>query len=151
MKIPRIEFFKGIPGDLEEDWYLNPSINNMIVLDDQMAEASNDKRILNVFVKGSHHRNLSVLLLTQNLFHQCKISRGISLNSHYIVLFKNPRDRLQVLTLAKQMYPGETNRFMKKYEEAIQRPYGYLFVDLKPATPEQCRLRTNVARRTEFY
>ena len=139
-----IEFVKGIPADLEEDWYLNEGISNLIVVDDQMAEASSDKRVLNLFTKGSHHRNLSVIFLLQNLFHQGKINRTISLNSHYLVLFKNPRDKLQIMTLAKQMYPGGTESFMKKYEEAVSRPYGYLLVDLKPNTPERCRLRTNV-------
>merc|ERR1711973_1047339 len=42
------------------------------------------------------------------------------------------------------MYPGGTETFMRKYEEAVSRPYGYLLVDLKPNTPERCRLRTNV-------
>ena len=142
--LPGIEFVKGIPDDLEEDWYLNETVNNLIVVDDQMAEASSDKRILNLFTKGSHHRNLSVIFLLQNLFHQGKISRTVSLNSHYLVLFKNPRDKMQVLTLAKQVYPGGTQTFMRKYEEAVHRPYGYLLVDLKPNTPDRCRLKTNV-------
>ena len=62
----------------------------------------------------------------QNLFHQGKGSRNISLNSHYLVLFKNPRDKLQILTLAKQMYPGQTDFFLNQYEEAVKRPFGYL-------------------------
>ena len=76
------------------------------MLDDQMIDASNDKRIVNLFTRGSHHRNLSVIYMVQNLFDQGKGSRSTSLNSHYLVLFKNPRDnKLQILTLAKQMYP----------------------------------------------
>ena len=51
---------------------------------------------------------------------------------------------MKILTLAKQMYPGKTEHFVKKYEEAVQRPFGYLFIDLKPATKDECRLRTNV-------
>ena len=51
---------------------------------------------------------------------------------------------MQVMTLAKQMYLGGTEPFVRKYEEAVSRPYGYLLVDLKPNTPERCRLRTNV-------
>ncbi|KAK3742545.1 hypothetical protein QZH41_005611 [Actinostola sp. cb2023] len=70
--------------------------------------------------------------------------RTLSLNAAYLVLFKNPRDKLQITTLGKQMYPGKTDQFLHKYEAAVQRPYGYLFVDLKPNTPEECRLRTNV-------
>ena len=111
--------------------------NSRIVVDDQMIEAGKDNRIVNLFTKGSHHRNLSVIYIVQNLFHQGKGNRSISLNSHYLVLFKNPRDKLQILTLAKQMYPSETAWFIKEYEEAVQRPYGYLFVDLKPTTPER--------------
>ena len=109
-----------------------------------MIDAGGDKRIVNLFTRGSHHRNLSVIYIVQNLFHQGKGSRSISLNSHYLVLFKNPRDKLQILTLAKQMYPGQTHSFIQRYEEAMQRPFDYLLVDLKTTTQNNCRLRTNV-------
>ena len=68
-----------------------------------------------------------------------------------MALFNNPRDKLQVLTLAKQMYPSETAWFIKEYEEAVRRPYGYLFVDLRPATTDRCRLRTNVLTGEERF
>ena len=99
-----IEFVKGIPTALEHDSYFDVNKRNLIVFDDQMIDASKDKRIVNLVTRGSHHRNLSVIYIVQNLFHQGKGSRSISLNSHYLVLFKNPRDKLQILTLAKQMY-----------------------------------------------
>ena len=146
-----IEFVKGIPESLENDSYLDVNIRNLIVIDDQMIEAGKDNRIVNLFTKGSHHRNLSVLYIVQNLFHQGKGNRSISLNSHYLVLFKNPRDKLQILTLAKQMYPSETAWFIKEYEEVVRRPYGYLFVDLRPTTPERCRLRANVLPGEERF
>ncbi|KAK3733046.1 hypothetical protein QZH41_000592 [Actinostola sp. cb2023] len=120
--LPGIEFVKDIPHDLDEDWYFDPQTNNLIVIDDQMAETSNDKRIMNLFTKGSHHRNLSVIFLCQNVYFQGKIMRTLSLNAAYLVL----------------------DQFLHKYEAAVERPFGYLFVDLKPNTPEECRLRTNV-------
>jgi hypothetical protein len=58
-----------------------------------------------LFTKGSHHRNNSLVLITQNLFHQGPSSRDISLNSKYIVVFKNPRDNTQIVHLARQVYP----------------------------------------------
>ena len=122
-----------------------------MVIDDQMADAGNDNRIVNLFTRGSHHRNLSVIYIVQNLFHQGKGSRSISLNSHYLVLFKNPRDKLQILTLAKQMYPRNTDSFINHYEEAVQRPFGYLLVDLKTTTPDNCRLRKNVLPDEERF
>ena len=142
--IPEIEFVRGIPTNIEHDDYFDVNVRNLIVIDDQMSSASNDKQVINLFTQGSHHRNLSVIYLVQNLFHQGKGNRDISLNCHYLVIFKNPRDKLQILTLAKQMYPRKTGYFLQKYEEAVSRPFGYLFIDLKTTTPDHCRLRTNV-------
>ncbi|KAL9953004.1 hypothetical protein ACROYT_G040351, partial [Oculina patagonica] len=90
MTIPGIEFSKGIPETLEQDSYFDVNIRNLIVIDDQMIEAGSDNRVVNLFTKGSHHRNLSVIYIVQNLFHQGKGTRSISLNSHYLVLFKPP-------------------------------------------------------------
>ena len=73
------------------------------------------------------------------------------LNSHYYVLSKNPRDKLQVLTLAKQVYPGGTDFFLKQYERAVRRPYEYLLIDLKTTTQNDCRLRTNVLPGEEGF
>ena len=85
---------------------------------------------MNLFARGSHRRNLSVIYIVQNLFHQGKGNHSISLNSHYLMLFKNPRDKLQIFNLAKQTYPGQTDFFLNQFEEAVKRPFGYLLIDL---------------------
>ena len=87
--IPQIQFVKAIPPALRDDSYFDVSKQNVIVLHDPMIDASKDKRILNIFTRGSHHRNLSIIYIVQNLFYQGKDSRSISLNSHYLILFKN--------------------------------------------------------------
>ena len=149
--IPNIEFVKGIPTALEQDTYFSVNKRNLIVIDYQLLEAGKDNRIVNLFTKGSHHRNLSVIYIVQNLFHQGKGKRSISLNSHYLVLFKNPRNKLKILTLAKQMYPGRTDFFLKQYEEAVRRSYGHLLIDLKTTTQDDCRLRTKVLPGEEGF
>ena len=106
---------------------------------------------MNLFTRGSHHHKLSVIYIVQNLFHQGKGSCNISLNNHYLVLFNNPRDKLQILTLAKQMYAGQTDFFLNQYEEAVKRPFGYLLIDLKTATQDNCRLVTNVLPSEEGF
>ena len=58
--MPHIEF-KGIPTALEQDSYFDVNKWNLIVFDDQMIDASKDKRIVNLFTRGSHDRNLSVI------------------------------------------------------------------------------------------
>ena len=101
--MPNIEFVKGTPTALEQDSYFDVNKRNLIVFDDQMIDASKDKRIVNLFTRGSHHRNLSVIYIVQNLFHQGKGSRSISLNSHYLVLFQESTRQIAHLD------SGETN------------------------------------------
>ena len=87
---------------------------------------------------------MSVVFLVQNLFPKNKYARTISLNAHYMVLFKNPRDVGQFAVLAKQMYPSGSQFAVEAYKDATGCPYGYLLVDLKPDTDEQHRWRTNI-------
>ena len=148
---PLIEFVKGIPANIDQDEFLNPGMQNLIVLDDLMAEASNDKRICNLFTKGSQHRNLSVICIVQNLYYQGKESRTISLNSQYLVLFNNPRDQKQVMVLARQMYPGHSEQFLSTYRAATSKPFGYLLIDLKPDTPNDKRLWPNVFKQKNWH
>lgn len=86
----RIEYKQGIP-DLND---FSPQQPTLIIIDDLMREANG--QIVDIFTKGSHHRNISVFYITQNLFHQGKGQRDISLNANYIVYFKNPRDKAQI-------------------------------------------------------
>ena len=51
---------------------------------------------------------------------------------------------MQILTLAKQMYPRQTDFILKQHEEAVKRPFGYLLIDLKTTTQDNCPVRTNV-------
>lgn len=68
----------------------------------------------------------------------------MSLNSNYMVLFRNPRDATQISVLGSQMFPGRQKFLRSAFEDATSRPYGYLLLDLKAATPDALRVRTNV-------
>ena len=70
--------------------------------------------------------------------------RNISLNAHYIVLFKSPRDIQQISMLARQVNPGRMQELMRSYEDATSLPRGSLMLDLKPTTDDQQRLKTNI-------
>lgn len=140
--IPNISFVEGLPDDLEER--IDPSIRNLVIIDDLMNEVSNDKRLTNIFTKGCHHKNLSCVFILQNIFHQGKELRNISLNAHYMFLFKSPRDSSQINHLAKQMFPGYVKYMQEAFNDATAKPHGYLLCDLKPQTLEDFRLRTNI-------
>jgi hypothetical protein len=132
-----VVFVEGLPS---MDWTDNKP--RLLIIDDLMSET--DDRVTKLFTKGSHHKNISVMYIVQNLFGKNKEQRTISLNSHYLVVFKNPRDSSQITHLAKQMYPGKLKYVQEAFKDATSRSHGYLVFDFRQNTPDHLRLRTNV-------
>jgi len=89
--------------------------------------------IIEIFTVFVHHRNLSCLLLIQNIYYQgAKCLRDIMLNTQGLVLFKNKRSCRQITTLAGQMFLGHKRAwFLDAYDKACAKPFSYLFVDFK--------------------
>jgi hypothetical protein len=140
--IENIQFIEGFPPNMES--LIDPKVRNLVVIDDLMTELSGDTRVMNMFTKTSHHRNMSVIFIVQNLFLASKQFRTISLNAHYMILFKNPRDNSQIIHLAKQIFPGRVKFVQESFMDATRQQYGYLLLDLRATTPDDLRLRTDI-------
>lgn len=136
-----VEFKEGLPQSSD---FTSDSKPKLLIIDDQMNNPSTGTIVSDLFTKWSHHRNLSVFFITQNIFHQARGSRDISLNTSYIVLFKNPRDRAQIQHLARQIWPENPKFIQESYIDATSNPHGYILFDLKQKTPENCRIRTTI-------
>lgn len=136
--LDQVYYHNGIP-DLSMFDGKQPQL---IIIDDLMRES--DGRIVDLFTKGSHHRNLSVFYITQNLFHQGKGQRDISLNSNYIIYFKNPRDQTQIRYLSRQVLPNNVKFLEDAYRNATKDAHGYLMIDLKQNTEDAYRFKTNI-------
>lgn len=136
--LENVTYVQGIP----EMSMFDGQQPRLVIIDDLMRES--DGRIVDIFTKGSHHRNLSVFYITQNLFHQGRGQRDISLNTSYIIYFKNPRDRTQIRHLARQVFPDNSKFVEEAYKDATVEPHGYLMVDLKQNTNDACRFKTKI-------
>ena len=78
MKIPTIEFTQGLI-DIKSDTYINSKVRTLIIIDDLMKDATQDKDVCELFIEGAHHRNLSVICIMQNLFNKGAENRTMSL------------------------------------------------------------------------
>ena len=119
---------------------------DLIILDDLMQESQLSKNISSIFTRLAHHQSFFVIFISQNiyLFASGKEYRTQSLNTHYFVLFKNPRDKSQIQFLARQVEPNKSKSVIDVYHSATSRPHGYLFVDLTQECPDEYRFRTNI-------
>ena len=137
---PRVEFLQGLP-DTET---FSAQTNNVLILDDLMSEAEKNRSILELFTTDSHHANISVFLISQNLFSRGKYSRTISLNCQYLIVFNNPRNKAQIYALARQMYPTNPPFLVECYEDATSEKYGYLLLDLTQSTDNKYRVQSGI-------
>ena len=111
----------------------------MDVFDNRRFDAGlTDGRVTDLFSKGLHHDNANVLYISQNLFNKGKENRTISLKTHYLVLFRNPRDSAQVINLERQDYPDHSKYFKESFIDATSCPHGYLLIDLKAPFRMNC-------------
>jgi uncharacterized membrane protein (UPF0182 family) len=110
-----------------------------------MKEGGKDSSIYDIFTEDSHHKNISVFFLTQNLFPKEKNARTISLNCNYIIVLNNPRDRAQIFHLARQMFPECPQYLLECYKDSVEnKEYGYLYLDFTQTTSNNSRVQTGI-------
>jgi len=138
-KKEKIRYNEFVPADFENA-HGRPCL---IILDDLLNNAYS-KEVCDLFTKGSHHRNISVILITQNHFHKERHCRNISLNAKYMFPLKKVRDKNQFMYLARQVYHENCTSLYKAYLNATERPYGYIILDLSQYSNDNLRFRTNI-------
>lgn len=135
-----IRMIEGLPN-LDEISSLH-SPPKLVILDDLINQL--DGSTVDLFLKGSHHRSLNLCLVSQNIFSANKGFRDISINSHYIVVFASPREKLQIQTFARQIEPTRTKFINEAFADSTQEPFSYMLFDLKQTTDPQLRYCTKI-------
>ena len=133
----KINYYKGVPTKEDIQNY-SP---NLIVLDDLMSEVTED--IKNLYTKLSHHKNISILLILQNLYYKNKYMKDIRLNTQYYILMKGSSEE-QVGILGRQLYSAPPRKIINIFNHATTSDFGYLIFDDLPRTKPQYRLKTRI-------
>ena len=143
-EVPNVDiiYHNGIPNKE----YLSDLKPDIIILDDLMDELINDKRLTQLFTKESHHKNISVIFIVQNLLPQGRQSRTTRLNTHYTIVMKGILANQQVKYYAQQNFPGQSEKVLKIFKQATNKPYGYLIFDFHPNSCDKYRLRSRITK-----
>jgi len=145
----KIAVLSRLPADVtynegvSEDFGSANGEPSLVILDDLLNDVYSTQ-VCELFTRGSRHRNISVILIIQNLFHQGRFCRDISLNSHYIVALKNVRDKKHFIYLASQVYAEDSFGLYNAYLDATQEAHAYLLLDLTKITNNGLRFRTHI-------
>ena len=121
-----------------------------MVLVDQISVASFSTSLADLFTKGSHHRNLTVIFLVQNVYNQGKSERTISLLSHYCVVLRIGLNASQFRAMANLICPNDGKWLVDSFTHATLKPYGYLVRDYYPSTHEDQTIVTNILTENQL-
>ena len=147
-EIESLEFVRGVNSEFI-DSLKNNGTKYLLIFDDSFEEICNSKAFVDV-ATAVKHRGLSTIYIKHNLFHQSKLGRDIELQNTHIVLFKSPRDVMQVTTLSTQLSLG--SELVDWYRDATSVPFGHLLIDLSPRTDDRSRYCTNTwSNPSKFY
>ncbi len=140
--IPNFTLHQGLPSKEDIEQYTEGVNHTILVLDDLMLKIAQSQDCVHLFTVTSHHRNVTTVMLSQNLYPPGKYARTISLNCLNVILFKNYRDSRQVITFGSQVLPGQVSFFKAAYDSATRRNFGYLHVCLEPTQKREYQLRS---------
>lgn len=140
--VDKVTFHDGMPlvKDCVKWAYMKSHI--VVVFDDLMTELSKDKDMIRFVTVNCSHNHITMIVLLHNIFQPGL--RTLSINTHYVVLFKNKRDTLQVDTFGRRVMKDRIKFFNACYHKATSKRYGYLFVDLHPYSDDKFELRTRI-------
>ena len=133
----KITFIQGLGVE-----QMNTSEPSLLVIDDLLL--STNKEVVEMFILGSHHKQISLFYLTQNLFPNCNMNRTMSNSAHYYVLFHNQRNFRQIHTLAHQIYVGrDVQRITNAYKRASKQERGFVVLSFAQGLPEEITVVTD--------
>ena len=147
-EVKNLDFVQGVNFDFI-DSLENNGTKYLLIFDDSCQEICASRDFEKIAVAG-RHRGLSTIYIKHNLFHKSKLGRDIELQNTHIVLFKSPRDVMQVGRLSVQLGLGTS--LVDWYKDATSVPFGHLLIDLSPRTDDRLRYCTNSGKKpSKFY
>lgn len=121
-----VSFFEDNDNIIEE---IKELPSPALVVFDDMLNSSNLKAVAQLFTVHGRHMDLSLCFISQKLFLNNEYFRQISQNSDYMCIFKNPRNSMEIRSLAMQITP-KTLELVDIFKRATEKPYSYIFINL---------------------
>ncbi len=125
-----------------------------VIFDDLMAELAEVNLLDEMFTKWSSHGNMSVIHITQNIFHKGKGSQSqgttIYRNAKVLVLFYSPMDHTTLNVIASRLAKGGKRKHLLTMLSDILERFRYVCIRANLQTPKQLKYTTDLFATEPF-
>ena len=146
-----IEFMEGFPAEeISQEKLFKGDGLKCLVLDDVVTTALKSPVFVDLFTVISHHSNVCIIAILQNIFcetsGQRQIMNNIIRNLTYLVLFPDRRQMAACKQIARTYFNGEEYKLVRPFKELIDtgQKHTYMLIDL-----ENANIRFNCLRPTD--
>ena len=157
-----VRFIEGFPAKDISEGRLFESDNNtikLLVLDDVIVSALRSPVFIEMFTVMSHHNNMCIIGILQNLHAdtagQRQIMNNIIRNVSYVVLFPDRRNLAACKQIARTYFNGEEHKLVEPFKHLIESKQKYLymvidFIDMDNPVKFNCLRPTDDAYHFTF-
>ena len=143
-KLDNIQFYNCLPTEAILEEINDPAVHSILVIDDYAAECARSSLVEALFTRISHHGNLSLIILAQNLYESGAHRRTQSLNTQINILMRNPMGIDQINVFARQRFPGRSRAFLDTFHKVTSAKFTYLVIDAHPQSEARFNVRTGL-------
>ncbi len=126
-----------------------------VIFDDLMSELAECDLLSKLFSRVSAHQNVSVIHITQNLFHQGSKSKNdnvtIFRNTKKLVVFRSPIDNTVLANIAQRINPGQkSSAELHRMLKDIVQKHRYVVVSGDFSTPPALQFSSDIFAKKPF-
>lgn len=140
-----IQIIPGIPENLVELLKKHAPNGVIVIFDDLVDSICNNKQVFDLFIKGVHHMNVSVICVLQDFYAAGNYRVSMIRNTNYLAIFPSPMDMALIDLISRKVLPRKQDQFYAMFKHAATSvPYGYLFISGHPESDSTLRFRTDI-------
>lgn len=123
-----------------------------IILDDLMKESGESGILTTIFSRESTHSDVSLIFLTQNLFHQGIKNSNVTIyrNTKYLVLFYSKSDRRVLSYVAQKIGVRNSDKLRDMLDQILEKQR-YIVCDFHIESDKKLLFRTNIFAKNKLF
>lgn len=123
-----------------------------IILDDLMKESGESGILTTIFSRESTHSNISLIFLTQNLFHQGIKNSNVTTyrNTKYLILFYSKADRRVLSYVAQKIGVRNSDKLRDMLDQILEKQR-YVVCDFHIESDKKLSFRTNIFAKNKLF
>ena len=149
---PEIRLHQGLDKDMlssPETYFsakknLTESLHNLLIIDDLGPECAESIAFTRLLTQGSHHLNITIIIVTHSLFFEGKQRKLQMQQASYFVLFKSPRSTDSVARMSSQIATVSPQLVKYAFKTICQLEYIPLIIDVHKATNSDLTLLSHI-------